>query len=83
MNRPKRGDHVTVNGGQDATVTDVPDHDTVCRVLFLTNKTTSYVMFSEIERNFTQESLARGLAQSAAGDTVDLGDFTQYMHDAD
>ena len=25
------------------------------------------------------ESLARGLEQSAAGDTVDLGDFTQYL----
>lgn len=28
-----------------------------------------------------RESLARGLAQSAAGETVDLGDFTQYTDD--
>lgn len=26
-----------------------------------------------------QEAVARGLAQSAAGETVDLGDFTQYV----
>jgi len=25
------------------------------------------------------ESIARGLAQSAAGETVDLGDFSQYL----
>jgi hypothetical protein len=28
-------------------------------------------------------SLARGLAQSAANETVDLGDFTQYIEDGD
>lgn len=28
-----------------------------------------------------RESLARGLAQSAAGETVELGDFTQFADD--
>jgi hypothetical protein len=30
------------------------------------------------EHQQLRESLARGLAQSAAGETVDLGDFTQF-----
>ena len=33
------------------------------------------------ENEKLRESLARGLAQSAAGDTVDLGDFQQYVED--
>ncbi|CAB4909353.1 unannotated protein [freshwater metagenome] len=31
------------------------------------------------EHQQLRESLARGLAQSAAGETVDLGDFTQCV----
>jgi hypothetical protein len=30
-----------------------------------------------------RESLARGLAQSAAGETVDMGDFSQFAGDDD
>lgn len=30
-----------------------------------------------------RESLARGLAQSAAGETADLGDFSQFAEDED
>lgn len=30
-------------------------------------------------RTITDAAVSRGLAQSAAGETVDLGDFTQYL----
>lgn len=30
-----------------------------------------------------EESIKRGLEQSARGETVDLGDFTQYLEDED
>ena len=33
------------------------------------------------ENEQLRASLARGLAQSAAGETVDLGDFSQYLED--
>lgn len=35
------------------------------------------------EDQLVRESLARGLAQSAAGEVVDLGDFTQYVDEAE
>ena len=35
------------------------------------------------EHQQLRESLARGLAQSAAGETVDLGDFTQFADGVD
>lgn len=31
------------------------------------------------ENELVRASLGRGLAQSAAGETVDLGDFTQFV----
>lgn len=31
--------------------------------------------------NWIDASLEKGLEQSASGDTVDLGDFTQYAED--
>jgi hypothetical protein len=35
------------------------------------------------ENEMIRASLARGLAQSAAGDTVDLGDFAEYLDEDD
>jgi len=35
------------------------------------------------ENEQLRASLARGLSESAAGDTVDLGDFTRYADDED
>lgn len=43
-------------------------------------------MFFDIEiwdNQQLRESLARGLAQSAAGQTADLGDFAQFVDDND
>ncbi|ROR36815.1 hypothetical protein EDF63_0947 [Curtobacterium sp. JUb34] len=33
------------------------------------------------EDEMVRNSLARGLAQSAAGETVDLGDFSEYLEE--
>jgi hypothetical protein len=38
---------------------------------------------STVAKAAARESIARGLAESAAGDTVDLGDFTQFADDED
>lgn len=35
------------------------------------------------ENSLIREELAEGLRQSAAGETVDLGDFTQFAEDED
>jgi len=35
------------------------------------------------EDQLLRESLARGLAEAAAGETVDLGSFAEYLDDAE
>lgn len=65
----RRDDRYAVAVGEDGTIVLTPLVSIPKRELIVW------------ENQQLRESLARGLVQSGAGETVDLGDFTQFVDD--